>query len=318
MQIRKWLVSRKHAFKYSGNLRVLNKEYPNNLGKYRFMKMTNSSKLEELNSDLEPFGFAYYPKQDIFYSIMDGWQRDCGYCELYDEGAAAFSMIIDCEPIRFEYGGRKWLIEFWKGQYGMTTGCEIGVYSTNGPNLNIPGFFDGTFYYTANDEDHLPISVVLKKNGTTMFSRSEVHWWLTGFRLGEFSDPAELSMNVEITLKNADMRDAFVDAFRETGYSDEEFSVFNNTVRFDFKQPHSSQPASRTFLIERFMQANNKRNCEAYRFATKHLYNPLDKLALVKIQAPKMYRKIMNVGDTKDLFKSFKTIQKFLDEHDKE
>ena len=38
-------------------------------------------------------------------------------------------MIIDCEPVRFYYGGKKWLIELWKGQYGMTTGCEIGVYT---------------------------------------------------------------------------------------------------------------------------------------------------------------------------------------------
>ncbi len=318
MQIRKWLDSHIHAVKYSGDFRVSNKEYRSNHMKYSFIKMTNSSKLEELNNDLEPFGFAYYPKQDIFYSIMDGWQRDCGYCELYDEGAAAFSMIIDCEPIRFEYDDRKWLIEFWKGQYGMTTGCEIGIYSTKGPNLNIPGFFDGTFYFSASDEDRLPMSVVLKKNGSTIFSRSDVHWWLTGFRLGEFSEPDELSMNVEITLKNADMRDAFVEAFRETGYSDNEFTVFSNTVRFELKQPHSPQPASRTLMIERFMQANNKRNCEAYRFATKHLYNPLDKLALVKIQAPKMYRKIVNVGDTKNLFKGFKTIQKFIDENDQE
>lgn len=318
MLIRKWLDSRKNVFEYPCNLRVSNKEYHNNIGKYNFAKMTNYDKLEELNSDLAPFGFAYYPKQDIFYSIMDGWQRDCGYCELYDEGAAAFSMIIDCEPIRFEYGGKRWLIEFWKGQYGMTTGCEVGIYSTNGPNLNIPGFFDGTFYFSTNDEDHLPISVVLKKHGTTIFSRSEVHWWLTGFRLGEFSNPDELSVDVAITLKDADMRDAFVEAFRKVGYLDSEFTVFHNTVRFNFNKPHSSQPSSRTFMIENFMQANNKRNCEAYRIATKHLYNPLDKFALVKTQAPKMYHKIINVGDTQDLFKSYKIIKKFLDQNDKE
>lgn len=96
---------------------------------------TDQDRLEELNRDLKPFGFAYDPSQDLFYSLMDCWQRNFGYCRLYDEATATFSMIIDCEPIYFRYGGKKWLIEFWKGQYGMTTGGEIGIYYTTGPRL---------------------------------------------------------------------------------------------------------------------------------------------------------------------------------------
>ena len=98
-----------------------------------------------LNRDLEPFGFAYDLYQDSFYSLMNPWQRKFGYCRLYDEACAPLSMIIDCEPIRFKYKGRKFLIEFWKGQYGMTTGGEVGIYYTDGPDLNIPGVFNGTF-----------------------------------------------------------------------------------------------------------------------------------------------------------------------------
>jgi hypothetical protein len=293
------------------NLKLSSKDYYTYTKNAYFTRMSKSSKLEELNKDLEPFGFAYYPKQDIFYSIMNGWQRDYGYCELYDEGAATFSMIIDCEPIRFEYAGKKWLIEFWKGQYGLNTGCEIGIYSTKGPNLNIPGFFDGTFYFSASDEDHLPLSFTLKKNGGFLFTRSEKHWWLTGFRLGEFSYPSELTMDVDITLRDEDMRDAFIEGFREAGYSDNEFTVLGNTVHFQFITPHSPQPITREPLTE-LMQANNQRNCEAYRFATRYFYNPLDKLGLVKMQAPKMYRKILNIGDNKNLFNSYNIIKKFL------
>ena len=95
-------------------------------------------RIEELNRDLKPFGFAYDYTQDIFYSIMDCWQRNFGYFRLYDEACAAFSMIIDCEPIYFNYNGKKWMIEFWKGQYGMTTGGEVGIYYTSGPILTFP------------------------------------------------------------------------------------------------------------------------------------------------------------------------------------
>jgi len=277
-----------------------------------FNKKSSSMKVAQLNKDLEPFGFAYYPKQDIFYSVMDGWQRDCGYCELYDEAAAALCMIIDCEPIRFEYDGKKWLLEFWKGQYGMTTGCEIGVYTTTGPNLNIPEVFDGTFYYSADNADHLNLAFSLRKHGSLLFTRSELHWWLTGFKLGEFSDPSELEMSIELTLKDSEMCKAFINGMLKAGYSTHDLLIKNTTVQFILDKPHSPQPASRTSFTESFMQTINKRNCQAYQEATKNESNTLDKLELIKVEAPKMYRKIINVGSTKELFGGYKTIQNFL------
>lgn len=57
-------------------------------------------------------GFDYDPKQDIFYSIMDPWQRKMGYCRLYDEACAPMGMIVDCEPVHFNYKGKRWMIEF--------------------------------------------------------------------------------------------------------------------------------------------------------------------------------------------------------------
>ena len=53
-----------------------------------------------------------------------GW-----YAYGYDAAALAMNAIIDCEPIFFDYAGKTWLIELWKGQYGLETGCEIGVYN---------------------------------------------------------------------------------------------------------------------------------------------------------------------------------------------
>lgn len=268
--------------------------------------------LDDLNNDLKPFGFSYYPGQDYFYSIMYGWQSEVGYCQAYDEGSAALSMIIDCEPIYFKYGGKKWLIELWKGQYGMTTGCEIGIYTTTGPNLNIPGVFNGTFYFCAGKEDHLPLSVVLRKNGRELFNRKELHWWLTGFRLGEFSWPSELTVDIEITLKDEVMRDAFIGGLMKTGYSMNEFTVRGNTVSLLYATPHSKQPSTRTPTIENYMQTNNMRNCEAYNIATKTYNNTVDRLNYVRYAAPKLYHKIINVGSTKELFKGYDLLRRFL------
>ena len=43
---------------------------------------------EALNRDIGEAGFAYDRKGDVFYSLMDCWQREMGYCQLYDEGSS--------------------------------------------------------------------------------------------------------------------------------------------------------------------------------------------------------------------------------------
>lgn len=276
----------------------------------------NSYTLDDLNNDLKPFGFAYYPPQDYFYSIMYGWQSEYGYCELYDEGSAGLSMIIDCEPIYFNYGGKKWLIEFWKGQYGMNSGCEIGIYTTTGPNLNIPGVFNGTFYYCAKQEDHLEMAFSMKKNGKEIFHRREVHWWLTGFKLGEYSWPSELTVDIEITLKDSEMLNAFVGGLLKVGYTNSDLTINGNTVSLLYDVPHSPQPLTRAPSIEDYMQLNNKRNCSAYNLATNSYKNTIDKLNYVKHAAPKLYHKILNIGSTKELFKIYDSIRKFLGKYE--
>ena len=314
------LVCKKHKSKSKNLVQIksTSNNFPWKRQKSIFPNMSQSMKVEELNKDLKPYGFAYYPQQDYFYSIMDGWQRDVGYCDIYDEASAALCMIIDCEPIRFNYGGKKWLIEFWKGQYGMNTGCEIGIYTTKGPSLNIPGIFDGTFYYTARDEDFMQMSFSLTKNGSLLFTRSELHWWLTGFRLGDFSYPSELVMNAKITLKNQDMCNAFIYAMLEVGYSERDLTVDGNTVSFIFDKPHAPQPLSKTPFTVNFMQTFNQRTCDAYQVATKNYPDTLDKLDLVKRDAPKMYNKIMNVSRTKELFSSYNLIKDFMTFDDNE
>lgn len=281
-------------------------------------KKVSKDKVSLLNKELEPYGFAYQPEKDLFYSIMNGWQRDFGYCQLYDEVAATLSMIIDCEPVRFEYGGKKWLIELWKGQYGMTTGSEIGVYTTKGPDLDIPGFFNGTFYQSAENEDFLQMSMTLKKNNVELFKTSGLHWWLTGFKLGEFSQPSELILDVEITLKDAGMRDAFIDELLVIGYKVEDLTVIDNTISFTFDKPHSPQPFTRIPLTEYLMQKNNEQNCNAYKTLTKGHENTISKLDFIKNEAPKMYRHVLNLGKTRQFFGDYDTIKNFIDKNDGE
>lgn len=259
-------------------------------------------RLEELNKDLSPFGFAYEPSQDLFYSLMYSWQRNFGYFRLYDEGCAPLSMIIDCEPIYFNYGGMKWLIEFWKGQYGMTTGAEVGIYYTDGPSLNIPGIFNGTFYNCVEDKDRINMAISFKKNGNVLFTRSAYHWWITGFKLAEFSHPSELSMDIMLELYNRNMAEAFVEGLIKAGYKEGEYAIRGQIVYVHFDKPHTKQPLSRNAITEYWMQRNNRSFCDAYNYLTEAYTNTLDKLALVKHDSPNMYKNIMKMGKPLQLY----------------
>lgn len=279
-------------------------------------KNSSIGKVNLLNEELATYGIAYLQEKDIFYSIMNGWQRSFGYCQLYDEMAVTISLVIDCEPIHFEYGGKKWMIEFWKGQYGMATGSEIGVYTTTGPDLNIPDFFNGTFYQSAKDEDFLQMSMTLRKNNEELYTVSGLHWWLTAFKLAEFSHPSELVADIKITLKDSEMRDAFVNELLAVGYTPEELTIIDNTVSLTFDKPHSTQPFTRIPLTEYLMQKNNEQNCNAFKALTQGYESTIKKLEYLKNDEPKMYSHILNFGKSKQLFGDYDTIKKFIQKND--
>ena len=289
------------------DLRVKKKKHNDKLN---YIDKDNDGIDDKLEEAIEIAGYYYEAKQDIFYSNMDAWQRDMGYCRLYDEASVPLGMIIDCEPIEFEYDGKRWLIEFWKGQYDLTTGGEIGIYTTKTPDLNIPGIFNGPFYHSAQNEDILQMFFSLKKKGRTLLTREDTHWWLTGFKLGEFSEPSELTMDLNLTLKDKTMRNAFVKALKNAGYSQNEIIINGNTVGLKFDKPRTPQPITRTPEADWIIQRKNKLLCDKYEEITAPYDNFPDKMSAIRQQAPKIYEKIINIDKTKQLFGKY---EKFID-----
>jgi hypothetical protein len=267
---------------------------------------------EAFDKLIEIAGFSYDSNQDMFYYNMDVWQRKMGYCHLYDESSAPLGMIIDCEPIYFEYGGKRWLIEFWKGQYDLVTGGEIGVYTTQDDDLDIDGFFNGTFYHCANDKDRLKMSFSLIKNGKILFERSDKHWWLTGFKLGEFSEPSDLTMLLKITLKDNTMSKAFVGGLMNAGYSRKEIKINGNTISLKFYKPHTMQPYTRTTETDDIIQRKNEWLCSKYNEITGPYDNMVDKINAISEKSPEIYEMIMNIGNTKEIVKIFEKIRGYL------
>ena len=180
------------------------------------LQRSDEEKIKDINNALDLYGFVYDKTNDIICSNMYPWQREVGYCRFYDEAAPTLNMIIDSEPIYFEYDNRRWLIELWKGQYGMTTGGEIGIYVSEMDYINIPGIFSGPFFEAVSDEELLNMDFKLKICEKKLFQRQDYHWWLTGFDVGVFSNPNNLSMEVRIIFPNSIMKGAFLGGFKKS------------------------------------------------------------------------------------------------------
>ena len=69
-----------------------------------------------------------------------------------------------------------------------------------------------------------------------LFTRDDKHWWLAGFKLGEYSEPSELTMELNITLKDDIMCKAFVEGLKDVGYSERKgkLVINGNNVSFNF------------------------------------------------------------------------------------
>ena len=255
-------------------------------------------------------GFDYDKEQGIFYSMIDAWQYDYGYCRFYDEFSAPLSIIFDCEPIYFNYNNKRWLIEFWKGQYGICTGAEVGVYASEKTIYNETMNSENIFYDKISPKEFLDISIVVKKNGQVIFKRKDKHWWLTGFILGEFSEPYELSVDINITLINEEMRNSFIQGLNYAGYDNKQIKIKENSVSICFDKPKTEQPYTNIKLLNNMMQRKNEDLCNVYNNITKQYKNYDEKINAVKKQSPLLYRQIMNIGRWK-LMLSLYNVYKF-------
>lgn len=209
--------------------------------------------------NFQAFGFQYDTKRDIFYSSKNAWQKYFGYTHFYDVMAPLFRMIIDTESVRFSYNNKNWLIAFWKGQYGIVTGAEIGIYCTNEKKIT-----KKTMYYPVDNKEMLNIDLILSKNGKIITKVSDKHWWLAVFKLGMFSQPKDLTVDINITFLDIPMLEAFLTAFKKLGYKDNDYKIFDKTLCFRYNKPKSPQVWTRSWLPDKIRQYFNRKNVELY------------------------------------------------------
>lgn len=268
---------------------------PSAIQKVRCLSLEEKSQL--LSSLTSPMGFAYDKKQDIFVSRINAWQRPYGYSKFFDYSAPFFQMALDCEPIYFNYDGKTWMIELWKGQYGINTGCEVGIYKTD---AILPlAERRNAHFYAVKDEEMLPIRITFQKENQILFKLSKRHWWLAGFSMGMFSEPDELQMTISITFPNSEMMHIFMDSLKENGHCWDIMCMNNQTVIFRFHTPTAIQPRQVFKIRCAISQWKNRLLCKLYRRVTRPFSRSVDRLLYLYYFLPFAFRKIIAIQKPK-------------------
>lgn len=255
-------------------------------------RMEPLQKIRRLNELAEPFGFFYIAEEDVFSSLVDAWQRKRGYEASYDTAAAGANMVLDAFPVYFDYAEKTWLIEFWKGQYGINTGGEVGVYHAK---KIVPACFYETTHFDAAGNDEMPgIRCRLERNGVEVYDIFDWHWWLTGFHMGTFSKPSELRMITEISFDEEEMAQSFWEGLRKAGYPENKYRICCKEayVRIDFEQKHSVWSR----LHRTGVQWVNRFFCGCYWFVTKPFTDTLDRMLFLYELLPFCFRQMLCLG----------------------
>ena len=168
-------------------------------------------------------------KDDYYYTNdKNCWQSNFGFSKFYDLVAPYMLLEYDYVRVYFPYENKDWMIQLWKGQYGLVFyGSEFGVYCKDHSDKDI-GIF--TFFKCAGIKDWMKMDMTLyhDKSGDGNYERVltrdyDKHWWCTGFKAGHLrrQEPAkELRTEGTITLKSDEMARLFADGLKELGFEE--------------------------------------------------------------------------------------------------
>ncbi len=160
-------------------------------------------------------GFNYNAHSKILYATNGCWQRQFGFTPIYDL-ISKIAFDYTTERIFFDYGGKEWMVQIWKGNYAFDifVGGEVGLY--NRPEGSL-----GMFYNCAALDEMVPMSVRIYDSKREYLNRDEyLTWWATGFVMADpVDDPKSLSMDFTIDFQNKEMCDAFEKAIAEKDFS---------------------------------------------------------------------------------------------------
>ena len=174
-------------------------------------------------------GFIFDPYQFTIINQKPVFQFFLGFNDFYDMMPWVVNVWTDTIKNEFNYGGKDWRIQLWKGGYGLflATGGEIGVY-TKPENQRLAHYSAST-----SQEDWLNLTFSIYNKGQLLFTRPSPYltqdkgpyWWASGYRILSlctdfYSSPRKnVVMDATIEFKSAAMADKFVGSLKGKGFT---------------------------------------------------------------------------------------------------
>ena len=157
-----------------------------------------------VGKDGKPALLGYYLdlNQNYVYTGIDVWQRNLGFNLYYDIFCylTPFFFHYTTQRVKFNYDGKDYMFQMWKGRYAIANGGELGIYTR--PEEKV-----GTFYDCAGDEDMLVMSLEVYHGEDLLFKHGPMlHWWVTGFSVSDTAYlPESLTLISTIEMKDEEM-----------------------------------------------------------------------------------------------------------------
>ncbi len=172
-------------------------------------------------------GFEFNLNEMLVYATINAWMRNFGFCVFYDIAANSMPLLWRYETRRFmfDYDGREWMIQIWKGNYLITNGAEVGVYNRESERF-------GTFYDCASDDELMMMSLQVYHGDELLVNQEpQMHWWINGFNMShKIYIPKTLTMKFSIEMQDEEMLNSFCNSIDRHYKKDVEYTVDGLTV----------------------------------------------------------------------------------------
>ncbi|MDO5575270.1 MAG: DUF4474 domain-containing protein [bacterium] len=262
---------------------------------YRRVRRLSEGRKDILLNDLSnPLGYDYVQSQDIFVTRLDAWQKKYGYEAIYDELAVSAGMVFDCFPVYFDYRGKTWLLEFWKGQYGISVGGEIGLYHAD--HIVKPEDYHNTHFDAASIRELLGFGLYLQTGDRKLLDYKKRHWWLGAFRVGRYIKPGRINALYRIRFFDFEMQEAFMRGMARSGYPMDQVQDQGNCVVkiFQTTETYLENTWFRRFRVA-FAQLRNYILNALYHLFTFPFRSSEDRLLFLYYQLPFVVRRMLNI-----------------------
>jgi hypothetical protein len=150
-----------------------------------------------------------------------------GFNDLYDVFTWGVNVWADMFKCEFNYDGKDWRMQFWKGGYGMffATGGEIGIYTK--PEDRAIEHYDAPAR-----SDWLYLTYTMYNRGEELYTRPSPYlisdegpyWWAPGYKILSLctdfmsSPRTNVVMDATIEFKDEEMAKLFIGCLKEKGF----------------------------------------------------------------------------------------------------